>query len=358
MEAIVMKVLTSLLILTLMTASVVTERLHIENNARALDTENKTKEDCNQDVTGVRRDARYDYDDPEQPCYTQFFVAGQPPKRLRADNNADIRYICQPPTPLPPAQQAQQASQTYYATMFDEGLGITVFSAYTLTQGRFRPQYKHPWCRTPGIWFQGSEALYRRFKQYDRGHLVPAATFSNSQEYYDSTFTYTNTVPQDSSFNRGQWSSFEKKIRKYAKTCTNPQFGQPAGKLYLLTGTSFARIQEHQNNVQSYKAQVTKLPIETIIKGNIFVPNSLWTAGCCVRQDGFFTKSFAVMGNNVPKNNWASLTRQVTVQKLQNILTKDVNDFKLNNNIGQGKVELFPGNNQCSHLFNDLGQNL
>ena len=34
MEAIVMKVLTSLLILTLMTASVVTERLHIENNGK------------------------------------------------------------------------------------------------------------------------------------------------------------------------------------------------------------------------------------------------------------------------------------------------------------------------------------
>ena len=34
MEAIVMKVLTSLLILTLMTASVVTERLHIEKNGK------------------------------------------------------------------------------------------------------------------------------------------------------------------------------------------------------------------------------------------------------------------------------------------------------------------------------------
>ena len=189
--------------------------------------------------------------------------------------------------------------------------------------------------------------------------MVPAATFSNSQEYYDSTFTYTNTVPQDSSFNRGQWSSFEKKIRKYAKTCTNPQFGQPAGKLYLLTGTSFARIQEHQNNVQSnFQAKVTTLPIETIIKGNIFVPNSLWTAGCCVHQNGFYTKSFAVMGNNVPKDDLASLTRQVTVQELQTILTKDVNYFKLNNNIGLGEVELFPGNNRCSSPFHDLGKNL
>lgn len=177
--------------------------------------------------------------------------------------------------------------------------------------------------------------------------MVPAATFSNSQEHYDSTFTYTNAVPQYSYFNKGQWSTFEKKIRKYAEKCT--------GKLYLLTGTSFARIQEHQNNVQSnFQAQVTALPVETIYKENIFVPNSLWTAGCCVRQNGFDTKSFAVMGNNVPKNHLASLTRKVTVQELQNILTDDVNHFTLNKNIGQQKVELFPGNTDCSSLSNNL----
>lgn len=117
------------------------------NRARALDTENKTREDCNQDATGVRRVVHYVYNDPTQPCYTQYFVAGRPPIRLRAVNDAGIRYICQPPTPQPPAQQAQQ---TYYATMFDEDLGIAVFSAYTLTRARFSGKDKHPWCRTPG----------------------------------------------------------------------------------------------------------------------------------------------------------------------------------------------------------------
>ena len=186
--------------------------------------------------------------------------------------------------------------------------------------------------------------------------MVPAATFSNSQEHYDSTFTYTNAVPQYSYFNKGQWSTFEKKIRKYAETCTKPLGQLPAGKLYLLTGTSLARIQEHQNNVQSnFQAQFTVLPIETIYKENIFVPNSLWTAGCCVRH-GFDTKSFAVMGNNVPKDDLASLTRKVTVQELQNILTDDVNHFTLNKNIGQQKVELFPGNTDCSSLSNNLEQ--
>jgi len=52
--------------------------------------------------------------------------------------------------PQPPAQQAQQ---TYYATMFDEYLGIAVFSAYTLkraAEARVTPRNVHSWCQTPG----------------------------------------------------------------------------------------------------------------------------------------------------------------------------------------------------------------
>lgn len=194
--------------------------------------------------------------------------------------------------------------------------------------------------------------MYRNVK-YERGHLVPAASFSNSQERYDSTYTYTNAVPQHSSFNGGPWSRFERKIRAYAKTCTKPirrQLGQrrqPAGTLYLLTGTSYARIQQHHNKVQA-NFQARPSQIGTINTGKISVPNSLWTAGCCVRKNGRYTTSFAVMGNNVPRHHRESLTRQVTVKQLQNILTGDVNHFNLNNNIGQQKVVLFPGNTDCS----------
>lgn len=123
---------------------------HLGNNIRTLDTENRTKEDCNQDSTGIQRVISYDYRSPNKPCYKQFFVRGLPPSHLRDISNGDIRYICQPPTPQPPEQQAQQ---TYYATMFDEFRGIAVFSAYTLTQpsqARVSARRPHPWCRTPG----------------------------------------------------------------------------------------------------------------------------------------------------------------------------------------------------------------
>ena len=88
------------------------------------------------------------FNNPNQPCYTQFFVGGEPPEGLRAGhhNLQNIRYICQ-----------KVNQQTYYGTMFDQGLGIAVFSAYTLTQAN--ANFRNP--RPPGHWKQtpGSYSL-------------------------------------------------------------------------------------------------------------------------------------------------------------------------------------------------------
>jgi len=111
--------------------------------------------------------------------------------------------------------------------------------------------------------------------------------------------------------------------------------------LYLLTGTSFARIQKHlDGTIQG----IPGVPIKYLQQ--ITIPNSLWTAGCCVREDGN-SVSFAVMGNNVPKDDQESLTLQITVKELQNILAADV----FNRGIGQKNVVLFPGDPDCA-LYN------
>jgi len=175
---------------------------------------------------------------------------------------------------------------------------------------------------------------------------VPAQTYSSSQKRYDSTYTYTNAVPQKPGFNGGMWSQFERKIREYAEgECTKPvQDGhqvEPPGTLYLLTGTSYVRIKQQPNN-QVVAEQDFVRQIGNDNTGRILVPNSLWTACCCVRQNGLLTRSFAVMGNNVVQNY--QLTRKITVRQLQRVLAEDVD--ALNN------VRLFPGDDNC---LNDLG---
>ena len=151
-------------------------------------------------------------------------------------------------------------------------------------------------------------------------------------------------------FNGGMWSQFERRIREYAKLqCTKLiQHGSrvvPARTLHLLTDTCFVRIQQQPNN------QVVGNPVNVGQIGNdntgrIFVPNSLWTAGCCVRQNGQFTESVAVMGNNV-QTNQEKLTLQITVAQLQGILAEDVHTLEI--------VNLFPGDANC---LNDLGRDL
>jgi len=118
----------------------------------------------------------------------------------------------------------------------------------------------------------------------------------------------------------------------------------PAGTLYLLTGTSFVRIQRQQNNQVVGNADAPS-QIGNDNAGSISVPNSLWTAGCCVRQNGQSTESFAVMGNNVQNNQQnRQLTLQITVAQLQDILGGNP----------PNNVNLFPGAD-CSR---DLGREL
>ena len=50
---------------------------------------------------------------------------------------------------------------------------------------------------------------------YDKGHLAPAATFSDSMENLKQTFTYLNCALQDQYMNRGEWRLLEEQERKW-----------------------------------------------------------------------------------------------------------------------------------------------
>ena len=171
-----------------------------------------------------------------------------------------------------------------------------------------------------------------------KGQLVPGATYSSTEERFRSTFEYTNAVPQRSGLNEGYWSQFEERIRLYAQQCTQ---GLSPGTLYLITGTAFGHIDP--NKPQGYNAQKH---VDQMNNG-IYIPNSMWTAGCCVHPNGI--ESFAVIGNNLANSQPdVTLTQQIPVEQLQDILKDDVNSRGLSND--HDNVDLFPGNVDCSQI--------
>ena len=60
-----------------------------------------------------------------------------------------------------------------------------------------------------------SDAADYKSNVYDKGHLAPAATFSDSMENLKQTFTYLNCALQDQYMNRGEWRLLEEQERKW-----------------------------------------------------------------------------------------------------------------------------------------------
>ena len=130
-------------------------------------------------------------------------------------------------------------------------------------------------------------------------------------------------MPQHPSFNAGEWSKFERRIRKYAEECTHVN----NGVLYLLSGTAFVSVDDPVEIGENGKVKGVwiendpeKRPGENI-NDKIYVPTSLWTAGCCIVSSwpNYAKESFAVIGNNVNERGKMH-TQQISVKILQKIL--------------------------------------
>lgn len=58
-----------------------------------------------------------------------------------------------------------------------------------------------------------SDANDYKSNLYDKGHLAPAATFSDNMENLKQTFSYLNCALQDQYMNRGEWRLLEEQER-------------------------------------------------------------------------------------------------------------------------------------------------
>lgn len=139
-----------------------------------------------------------------------------------------------------------------YTLSYDEEHEQARWVAYHLTREELYGSFerKDDFRSDPSI-ITGSATLddYRS-SGYDRGHLIPAADLSFSEEAMSGSFYMSNMSPQEGQFNRGIWSKLEATVRNFADT---------EGAVYVVTGPV-----------------LTDGPYKTIGKNKVSVPNQYY----------------------------------------------------------------------------------
>ncbi|NXR55560.1 ENDD1 protein, partial [Hippolais icterina] len=191
----------------------------------------------------------------------QFFYNRIPPNNaLRPPNRA---WICQ-----------RFRNSYHYATLYDTGRRIPVYSAYIYKPGRgdrYKSWFVEPQLIKPNYHKNMDEASsienrynispekigksqainqdYRKLQGLNRGHLNPSGHQSGDRSKW-ATFTLTNIVPQDSTLNQGAWNEYE--------TQTMDELTHGCKTTYVITGA---------------------VPGKTYIaKKRVNVPSHIWSA--------------------------------------------------------------------------------
>ncbi|XP_070298490.1 nuclease EXOG, mitochondrial-like [Salvelinus sp. IW2-2015] len=133
-----------------------------------------------------------------------------------------------------------------------------------------------------------------------RGHLFPCS-YAPDDESKRSTFTLTNIVPQDSSFNGGSWNRMELNVRTtLVKNCKNNN----QIEAYLVTGAVPNDNNDNNNNKR------------------VNIPDLLWTAFCCKNNLGQW-EAGAYWGENIKDNG--KILNLKTLGALEVMLKKSYN---------------------------------
>lgn len=114
---------------------------------------------------------------------------------------------------------------------------------------------------------------------FDRGHLAPAGDFVSDENAMEESFFLTNASPQNRSFNRGYWRTFEEYTRDLTEiydtvtVITGPLFlpyDAPDGKRYVtyeVIGENYIAVPTH-----FFKVITAKIG-DTAIKWAYILPN-------------------------------------------------------------------------------------
>lgn len=165
----------------------------------------------------------------------------------------------------------------------------------------------------PGYYHQAVDNDYSKLKGYSKGHLFPSSHAFDEKDKI-STFTMTNIVPQEKSFNEGSWNNMERCVKCILKKyCMNSN-----------------------KKIEGYVVTGAKPGTDAPGKKKINIPSALWSAFCCYNQEKNMWLASAHWGENVSElpTQPPKYMETKTLEELQNTLFGEKKGF-----------EVFPTNN-------------
>ncbi|PYE52857.1 DNA/RNA non-specific endonuclease [Deinococcus yavapaiensis] len=142
------------------------------------------------------------------------FAFGQPSATGEGDN---ARFLC----------------RQGYATLHDPDLKVPLYVAEHLKEGDANGAVPRNDDFEPDPDLSSGERAELtdyRGSGFDRGHMAPAADFSDDATEMQQSFYLSNMVPQNGVMNQGIWAGLESAVRSCAKR---------VGDLYVITGPLF-----------------------------------------------------------------------------------------------------------------------
>ncbi|XP_043942212.1 endonuclease domain-containing 1 protein-like [Protopterus annectens] len=225
---------------------------------------------------------------------SKFFYRQNEPMGLSQQNSA---RICQ-------MYDYNGVISPYFASLYDRDRRMPLYSAYVFkTVGKGKRPKK--WMIEPQLAFANltkcmagegvvpdrkqlitSQAVNDDYKKldprYNRGHLNPRG-HQNTTESRRATFTLTNIVPQ-TVISNGKWALYESSIVNISKY-------YQCSEIFLVTGVIPTKINPNER---------------------VNIPSHMWSAYCCVDQNG------------MPIRNGAALISNTVTPILQNLSLQDL----------------------------------
>jgi hypothetical protein len=137
-----------------------------------------------------------------------------------------------------------------------------------------------------------------------KGHLI-AARYGHTHGNPDATFTYTNAVPQEGPFNSGKWRSSEATVTNMAVSCQTNAAARPV-KVYVVVGvipSTFLGKPRFFGSPGFGEFQGASKLSSSNKEFRISFPEIMWTAACCVANDGSVQEKLAFWRRNYPKKD-------------------------------------------------------